>query len=54
MDLTAIADEQDYRCALKEIEGLMGAKRNTPQGDRLEFWVTLVEAWEHKHAPIDP
>ena len=39
--------------ALKVIEGLMNAKRNTPQGDRLDVLVTLVEAWEAKHFPLD-
>jgi hypothetical protein len=33
---------RDYRRALKEIEGLMRARRNTPQGDRLDLLVTLV------------
>jgi HTH-type transcriptional regulator / antitoxin HigA len=37
---------RDYRRALKEIEGLMHAKRNTPAGDRLDVLVVLVEAWE--------
>ena len=31
----------------------MGAKRNTPQGDRLDVLVTLVEAFEAKHYPLD-
>jgi HTH-type transcriptional regulator/antitoxin HigA len=29
------------------------AKRNTPEGDRLDVLVTLVEAWERKHYPMD-
>jgi HTH-type transcriptional regulator / antitoxin HigA len=31
----------------------MIAKRNTPEGDRLDVLVTLVEAWERKHDPMD-
>jgi HTH-type transcriptional regulator/antitoxin HigA len=31
----------------------MAAKRNTPAGDRLDVLVTLVEAWERQHYPID-
>jgi HTH-type transcriptional regulator/antitoxin HigA len=31
----------------------MIAKRNTPEGDRLDVLVTLVEAWERKHYPMD-
>ena len=29
------------------------ARRNTPEGDRLDVPVTLVEAWEAKHYPLD-
>ena len=53
MDITPIKTKRDYRRALKEIEGLMAAKRGTPQGDRLDLLVTLVEAWEAKHHPFD-
>jgi HTH-type transcriptional regulator/antitoxin HigA len=53
MDIAPIKNQRDYRRALKEIDGLMTAKRNTPQGDRLDVLVTLVEAWERKHYPLD-
>jgi HTH-type transcriptional regulator/antitoxin HigA len=53
MDITPIKTHRDYRRMLKEIEGLMYAKRNTPEGDRLDVLVTLVEAWEAKHYPLD-
>jgi len=53
MDVTPIKTKRDYRRALKEIEGLMDAKRGTPEGDRLDVMVTLVEAWEAKHYPLD-
>lgn len=53
MDIAPIKTKRDYRQALKEIEGLMDAKRNTPQGDRLDVLVTLVEAYERKHYPLD-
>jgi HTH-type transcriptional regulator / antitoxin HigA len=53
MDIAPIKTHRDYRSALKEIEGLMTAKRNTPEGDRLDVLVTLVEAWERKHYPFD-
>jgi HTH-type transcriptional regulator/antitoxin HigA len=49
MDIAPIRTQRDYRQALKKIEGLMTAKRNTPEGDRLDVLVTLVEAWERKH-----
>jgi HTH-type transcriptional regulator / antitoxin HigA len=53
MDISPIKSQRDYRKVLKEIEGLMIAKRNTPEGDRLDVLVTLVEAWERKHYPMD-
>jgi HTH-type transcriptional regulator / antitoxin HigA len=53
MQVTPIKSQRDYRRALKEIEGLMTAKRNTPDGDRLDVLVTLVVAWEAKHYPLD-
>jgi HTH-type transcriptional regulator/antitoxin HigA len=31
----------------------MAAKRNTPDGNRRDVLVTLVEAWERQHYPID-
>jgi DDE superfamily endonuclease len=32
--------------------GIMHAKRNTLEGDRLDVLVALVEAWEAKHYPL--
>ncbi|HJX18222.1 MAG TPA: transcriptional regulator, partial [Acidiferrobacterales bacterium] len=34
-------------------ETLMDAKPRSPRGDRLEVLVTLVEAYEAKHYPLD-
>ena len=53
MDIAPIKTQRDYRNVLKEIEGLMTARRNTPEGDRLDVLVTLVEAWERKHYRFD-
>jgi HTH-type transcriptional regulator/antitoxin HigA len=53
MDIAPLKNRRDYRHALKKIEALMQAKRNTPEGDRLDMLVTLVEAWERKHYPLD-
>ena len=52
MTLEPIQTERDYQRTLKEIEGLMAAKRNAPEGDRLDVLVTLVEAWEAEHCPF--
>ncbi len=53
MDVAPIRTKRDHRRTLKEVEALMDAKRGTPEGDRLDVLVTLVEAWEAKHYPID-
>lgn len=53
MRIKPIKTKADYRAALKEIESLMSAKPDTPQGERLDVLVTLVEAYEHKHYPLD-
>ena len=53
MEIVPIKTQRDFRRVLKEIEGLMRAKRNTPEGDRLDVLVTLVEAWERKRFPPD-
>jgi HTH-type transcriptional regulator/antitoxin HigA len=53
MDIGPVKTQRDYRRVLKQIEGLMTAKRNTPEGDRLDVLVTLVEAFEAKHYSLD-
>ncbi|KAA9129780.1 transcriptional regulator [Marinihelvus fidelis] len=53
MDIQPIKNEGDYRRTLKVIEGLMDARLNTIEGDRLDVLVTLVEAYERNHYPID-
>lgn len=53
MDIRPIKSESDYQDTLKEIEGLMTAEADSPEGDRLDVLVTLVEAYERKHYPMD-
>jgi HTH-type transcriptional regulator / antitoxin HigA len=53
MDIKPIRTKADYRAALKEVEGLMNAQADTPQGERLDVLATLVEAYERKHFPMD-
>lgn len=53
MEDSAIKTPLEYQQALKEIEGLMDAARGTPRGERLDKLVTLVEAWEAQHYPIE-
>lgn len=53
MEIKPIRTKRDYEAALKEIGRLMDAKRNSPEGDRLDVLVTLVEAYEARHYPLD-
>ena len=53
MNIKPIKTKADYRAALKEIEELMSARANTPEGERLDVLATLVEAYERKHYPME-
>jgi HTH-type transcriptional regulator/antitoxin HigA len=53
MEIKPIRTRRDYESALKEIERLMDAKRNSPEGDKLDVLVTLIEAYEASHFPLD-
>ncbi len=53
MDIKPIKTDADYQAALKEIESLMTAGPDTPEGEKLDVMVTLVEAYEAKHYPLD-
>jgi len=52
MNIKPIRTQDDYEEALIEIQHLMDADSGTPEADRLEILVTLVEAYENKHYPI--
>ena len=53
MNIKPIKTDADYRAALKEIETLMMAKLDSPKGEKLDVLVTLIEAYERKHYPLD-
>ena len=53
MEIKPIRTKADHRAALKEIEALMSARQGTPEGERLDLLVTLVEAYERKYFPMD-
>jgi HTH-type transcriptional regulator/antitoxin HigA len=53
MDIKPIKTDADYRAALAEIETLMAATLDSPEGERLDLLVTLVEAYERDHYPMD-
>ncbi len=54
MDIKPIKTEQDYQEALQEVDKLIDAKSNTPDGDKLDILVTLIEAYEEKNHPVLP
>ena len=53
MEIKPINTKADHRAALKEVEGLMAAGKGTRDGERLDVLVTLIEAYERKHFPMD-
>ncbi|RLP23395.1 helix-turn-helix domain-containing protein [Mesorhizobium sp. YM1C-6-2] len=53
-DLKPIRTEADHERAMAEVERLWGAKSGTPEGDRLDVLVTLIEAYEEKLYVFDP
>jgi HTH-type transcriptional regulator/antitoxin HigA len=54
VDIRPIRTARDHARALKRIEHLWGARSGTPEAEELEVLVTLVDAYEAKHHPIDP
>lgn len=53
MNIKPIKTDADYQEALQEIETLMMAEADTPEGEKLDVMVTLIEAYEAKHFPLD-
>lgn len=54
MDIKPISTETDYQAALVQIEKLMDARSDTPEGEKLDSLVSLVEAYEGKTYPFLP
>jgi HTH-type transcriptional regulator / antitoxin HigA len=52
MAIKPIQTEEDYRATLREIELLMTAESGTPEGEKLDVLVTLIEAYERKLFPL--
>ena len=52
MEIKPIKTEEDYEAALKEIEKLWSSSYGSPEGDKLDALVTLVEAYEEEHYPV--
>ena len=53
MQLRPIKTDADHEAALKEIERLWDSAEGTADGDRLEILITLAEAYEEAHFPMD-
>lgn len=55
MEITVrlVRTEADYDAALAEVDTLMDAEPGTPEGDRLDVLVTLIEAYEARHWAIE-
>ena len=53
MEIKPIRSDADHEKALLEIQRLWGAKEGTADGDKLDALVTLVDAYETEHFPID-
>ncbi len=54
MTIAPIKTAGDYGRALRRIEQLMDAKRDTKAGDELDVLTTLVEAYEARHHAVCP
>lgn len=55
MLIRPIRTEDDYRAAMREISAFFDnePEPTTPEGERFEILVTLAEAYEAKHFPVD-
>ncbi len=55
MEIRPIHSEADYKAALREVSAYFDnePEPGTPDGDRFEVLLTLVEAYEAKHFQID-
>lgn len=53
MDIKPIHTEADYHTTLREIDTLLSATTGSPEGDRLDVLVTLMEAYERTCFPMD-
>ncbi|MCL7928608.1 helix-turn-helix domain-containing protein [Halomonas llamarensis] len=55
MDIRPIHNEVDYKVALRDVSGYFDnePEPGTEEADRFEILVTLIEAYEAKHYPVD-
>lgn len=55
MEIRPIHTEDDYQCAMHEVSSYFDnePEPGSPEGDRFEILLTLIESYETKHFPID-
>jgi HTH-type transcriptional regulator / antitoxin HigA len=53
MDIRPIRTDEDHRATLAEIEKLWDAPVGTPESDKLDVLVTLVETYEERRWPLN-
>ena len=53
MKIRPIRSDHDYEQALQRVVALWGSAVGSPLGDELEVLVTLIEAYEREHYPVD-
>jgi|JI8StandDraft_1071087.scaffolds.fasta_scaffold200790_2 HTH-type transcriptional regulator/antitoxin HigA len=53
MDIKPIKNQKDYLDALNTIDKLWDSKKNSPEYDKLDILITLVDAYENKIFPIE-
>lgn len=55
MEIRPIKTDEDYKAALREVSAFFDSEPalGSAEGDRFEVLITLVEAYEAKHYPIE-
>ena len=53
MNIKPIRNDDDLKAAFQRLELVFQAPDGSPEADEMEVLVTLVEAYERKHYPID-
>lgn len=53
MSIKPIRTDSDLHAAFRQLESVFQAADGTPEGDDRDVLVTLIEAYENKHYPID-
>jgi HTH-type transcriptional regulator / antitoxin HigA len=53
MEIKLITTEANYRAALKEIDQLMSASVNSPEGKRLDVLTVMIKSYEDEHYRLD-